>query len=776
MRRSTTLRHRRMALIIDPGPRITHYPHAGILNTDGVFLQRYPSTATNRNRARARWTYYHFLGVDVEKSASRTTNPMALADTNNPTLHNPACTVCHGVLDPVAGAFQNYNDEGLYKSEWGGIDSLDGFYKYPEGKVFEIEADSWAVRQTFSVTAWLHRDSRLVLRHLNNNWCDGNECGTYGRDFRLDAIVVRDVDTGAPAHRVAWQLLDEHCMYDGRYNPGTGEDDHYQWWGWDCEEIPLDLPGADTYVIEVVAWADRAGDELAKLAIGATLYNEGDTWYRDMRAPGFAGAAAPHPDNSLQWLARQIVADDRFAEAAVKFWWPAIMGSEIAEYPEDAADADFEALLLAANAQDAEVARLADGFRRGFQGRPYTYNLKDLLVEIALSKWFRADGVTDSDPVRRVALHEAGARRLLTPEELARKTDAITGVQWIRQLTADPQRGRWPNALTQDYRLLYGGIDSDGITERARDMTAVMAGVAKRHAVEMSCPLVLREFYLLPDEQRRLFAGLDPYATPVSEFGDVFEITAASRSTMETVSLQGHLDGGEKTVSLAFLNDYWHETRGDRNILLDRLTVHAGNTEVYRYEIEDLNHPHDCHHVEQGAFHLSHGGPDCVLTVPVTIPSDGAYRIEVSAWATHAGDALPRLSVRVESNTEGSAGAAVIRDKLVELHEKLFGVQVSPDSPDVEAAYQLFVDVWKSGSEWRRGCDWSVDHFLFEGILNGAVVERTNDDGDPWYAFDWERVDDFLDGIDFSDPHHTAQTWVVVLAAMMMDYRYLYLN
>ena len=37
--------------------------------------------------------------------------------TNNPTLRNPACTVCHRVLDPVAGAFQNYGDDGYYRDQ-----------------------------------------------------------------------------------------------------------------------------------------------------------------------------------------------------------------------------------------------------------------------------------------------------------------------------------------------------------------------------------------------------------------------------------------------------------------------------------------------------------------------------------------------------------------------------------------------------------------------------------------------------------------------------------
>ena len=89
------------------------WPHAGVLSTQ-AWLARYPSTDTNRNRARARWTYYHFLGVDIEKSAPRTTDPVALADTNNPTMNNSACTICHQRLDPVAGAYQSFGDFGHY--------------------------------------------------------------------------------------------------------------------------------------------------------------------------------------------------------------------------------------------------------------------------------------------------------------------------------------------------------------------------------------------------------------------------------------------------------------------------------------------------------------------------------------------------------------------------------------------------------------------------------------------------------------------------------------
>ena len=240
--------------------------------------------------------------MDIEKSASRTTDPVALADTDNPTLKNAACTVCHRVLDPVAGAFQNYGENGAYREALGGFDSLDGLYK--EG-------------------------------------------------------------AGSP-------------------------------------------------------------------------YVEGDTWYRDMRAPGFDGTAAPDAANSLQWLARRIAEDERFAEGTVKFWWPGVLGVPVAEPPEDQGDSDFAGRLLASNAQAAEVQRLAAAFREGIAGGG-PYNLKDLLAEIALSPWFRAESLADADPVRVAALRDAGMERLLTPEELAWKTEALTG---LHAESADNGRGR----------------------------------------------------------------------------------------------------------------------------------------------------------------------------------------------------------------------------------------------------------------------------------------------------------------------------------------------
>ena len=633
--------------ILDPGNLWTDYPHAGILNTT-VFLRRYPTTPTNRNRARSRWTYYHFLGLDIEKSASRTTDPEALADTDNPTMKNPACTVCHRIMDPVAGAYQNYGEQGEYRDTGGGQDSLDDFYKDPP---------------------------------------------------------------------------------DGGYTP----------------------------------------------------YQPGDTWYRDMREPGFNGMTAPDADNSVQWLAEQIAADERFAEATVKFWWPAILGVEVVRPPEDRNDSGFEAMLLASNAQTAEVERLAAAFRAGIAGGA-SYNLKDLLVEIVLSPWFRAELLADDHPVRAAALRIAGVERLLTPEELAWKTHAITGYQWGRRLEGIEAS----SDLTREdnYRLLYGGIDSDGITERANEMTALMAAVAQSHAVEVSCPIVRREFLLWPEEKRRLFGGIDWSVSPVSEVSATAVISARSWRERQTNSWAVTLAAGDKTVRLGFMNDFWDEATGaDRNLILDRVIIRDQSGAVVELvELETLDP------IEVGGPLWEDSGyilwSEGWLDVPVSIPADGDYRVEVVAYQQAAGEESAMLEIVVESDIDTSRGAREIRNKLVELHEKLLGVTVDVDSPEVEAAFRLFVDVWErkryandDGPDWREddvNCDIG-DQLYFEGIADDILQVSRHDNGNLYLDFDWDRVDEIFDKADYNRPDPVIRTWVVALAYLLMDYRYLFL-
>ena len=639
--------------ITNPGNLTTEFPHAGILNTN-VFLRRYPTTATNRNRARARWTYYHFLGLDIEKSAARTTDPDALADTDNPTMKNPACTVCHTVMDPVAGAFQNYGDEGLYRHKHGGLDSLPNLYKYPR---------------------------------------------------------------------------------DGSVSP----------------------------------------------------YQRGDTWFRDMRKPGFDGTVAPSADSSLQWLAEQIVADSRFAEATVKFWWPAVMGVDVSDPPEDETDGNFQGLLLASTAQAAEVSRLAASFRTGIvQGRPY--NLKDLLTEMTLSSWFRAESVTGLDPVRAAALRDAGTERLLTPEELDLKTEAVSGYRWGRRIS-QPWDARRPRTYLNDtnryhgYGLLYGGIDSDGITKRTREISPLMAAVAQSHAASVSCPVVFREFYLWPPEQRMLFAGIDTGAALFSEAIETFSITAETGESQQAVSLRAYVSAGKKTARLRFANPYrvGPGRENHRTVWLDKLTLrNVVGTFEQTIELESFRVANNCAPWEDSGYFWMRGG--CTLPVPIQIPSDGAYFVEVDAWAWNAGGEMARLEVSIEADTPTSTHERSIRNKLVDLHWKLFGVSAARDSVDIDDAYNLFLDVlnrkrstegndfWDSDFEcrsWRLGRN---DHLYFEGIIDDVL--EVPDLGSSQLNAD--RVREFIQAVDTADPQYAARAWVVTLAYLLTDSRYLY--
>ena len=88
-------------------------PHAGILTTP-AFLNRYPTSSTNRNRARALFTMQTFLATDVMRLGARPIDG-ASVDDHNPTMDDPACTSCHEILDPVAGAFGNWDRRGRYR-------------------------------------------------------------------------------------------------------------------------------------------------------------------------------------------------------------------------------------------------------------------------------------------------------------------------------------------------------------------------------------------------------------------------------------------------------------------------------------------------------------------------------------------------------------------------------------------------------------------------------------------------------------------------------------
>ena len=247
------------------------------------------------------------------------------------------------------------------------------------------------------------------------------------------------------------------------------------------------------------------------------------------------------------------------------------------------------------------------------------------------------------------------------------------------------------------------------------------------------------------------------------------------------------MTAGEATIVLAFINNETGE-EADRNLRVDRLEVRdASGGLVVSREMEELSGTYGC---EWNRAQDDHFAFYCegALNVPVSIPADGRYSFQVVAWADqNQSTEQAKLQLSVESDSERSAGANRIRADLVELMEKLHGNEVTADSPEVSDAYELFVEVWERkrealGTDFRWSfddedvdIDWTSDRHFFDGIADDLWRKELEQDSGRELGWDWDGIREFFDTVDWSDPHAVARTWAVVLAYLMMDYRYLYL-
>ena len=472
----------------------------------------------------------------------------------------------------MAGTFQNYDEFGLYRSD-DGEDSLPYRYKYVDQKRSlgrKVLSDQ---RSTVTFRGQLPdlegEEQRIRFGHADvtkDEWLYLSKLSVFDADGRL--AFEADADS-------FYFACGSNCRHENGYAALRATAKMYVYPRLDEGE----------YSFELTAWAQAEGTLVEATSL-FRFWRHGDTWFHDMRKAGFDGAVAPAAVDSLEWLGRRIAEDRRFAEATVKFWWPAIMGREVVRPPTDRNDADFEIRLLEAQAQGAEVDRLARMFRNGRRDDE-PYDLKDLLVELVLSKWFRAARITDADQVRRAALQSAGATRPLTPEELVAKTEALTGYVWGRKrLTYGPKRDRPRGHLQDLYAPLYGGIDSEDVTERSRRFTAPAAQVAKLHANTITTPVAIREFLLLPDEQRRLFSGIGLSDTPE---------TASDAIRAKLAELQEMFFGvraGAKGVQDAyrFFEDAWRNSATMYPHLARSLTDTLGRlNDYYLWECSVVN-------------------------------------------------------------------------------------------------------------------------------------------------------------------------------------------
>lgn len=226
-------------------------------------------------------------------------------------------------------------------------------------------------------------------------------------------------------------------------------------------------------------------------------------WYTDMFVSGFEGEDLPSEDRwrSLQWLGERTAADPRFATAMVEHVYYILMGRRVLIAPEDIDDPLFAAHRRAYLEQRRLIADAAERFAAD------GFNLKSAFKSLILSDFYQVDGLETAvnDPCRLAELDDVGLVRLLTPEQLERKIEALFGWRWGRLDDQESKLG-----------ILYGGIDSQSVTERNLDPSGAMGAIQRIMANEVACENVIKDFQR-PQEERLLFPGIEPEVVPDSD-------------------------------------------------------------------------------------------------------------------------------------------------------------------------------------------------------------------------------------------------------------------
>ena len=226
-------------------------------------------------------------------------------------------------------------------------------------------------------------------------------------------------------------------------------------------------------------------------------------WYKDMFVAGFEGEDMPASERwrAPQWLAERAVKDPRFPVAMVEHVYYLLFGRKVIQPPEDIDDPMFAPKRRGYRAQRQMIESCAEEFAAS------GCNLKVAFKALVASEFYRADGLSTAAtaPERRAELDDLGIVRLITPEQLERKVEAIFGKRWGR--------------LHDEYEILYGGIDSKTVTERNADPSGAMGAIQRIMANDVACKNVALDFRREPAE-RLLFPNVEPSVVPRTEMSD----------------------------------------------------------------------------------------------------------------------------------------------------------------------------------------------------------------------------------------------------------------
>ena len=176
--------------------RLNDVPHAGIL-TSPMFLNRYPTTSTNRNRGRARVVFDLFLDTDVLAIEGVRPGNSVDITTPIPTINNPECSKCHSLIDPVASIFQNWNYKGQYRparlSKYGWYTDMEsrGFNGEPMPLAGNIDSSvQWLANQIAEDPRFPRAVTRILMTGLTGKEPLSLPNSESSSQLELDAYIA----------------------------------------------------------------------------------------------------------------------------------------------------------------------------------------------------------------------------------------------------------------------------------------------------------------------------------------------------------------------------------------------------------------------------------------------------------------------------------------------------------------------------------------------------------------------------------------------------------
>ncbi|HJL14215.1 MAG TPA: hypothetical protein RMH99_01095 [Sandaracinaceae bacterium LLY-WYZ-13_1] len=230
-------------------------------------------------------------------------------------------------------------------------------------------------------------------------------------------------------------------------------------------------------------------------------------------APTFLGESVPDGQNDLAWLGGRLAEHPRFPLAILAALVEGTTGIDLFPMPRDGADPEYRAKVLAFQIHQLLLERL----RARFPDNSADVPLRQLLVEVFASPFFRARSVPsmDEEAEAAVGLAGLGGGVLVTPEQLSVQLTERLGVAPMDAPGAGYKSDDGDNTLRSFrwYRTLMGGTNWDSVPDRYREPNHVAVRLAERVANDHACRAVPADFSHPDSDVRLLFRHVEPTTT-----------------------------------------------------------------------------------------------------------------------------------------------------------------------------------------------------------------------------------------------------------------------